>query len=234
MDSSQRSPGYQVATRHPRLSCLLYFTLHPPPKKEWEPQSGANERLIGIAHLIIAPLTLCLARLLVAPAVYTCMHTTGTACNCPTSSSSSRPGSTHTPTRLLVARAGCPSAVHQHPHQTAWSCGHLGGRHSEQHHSSRHQKQSSVSRSVHRACHQHAGIAGHWLATTNCSCSSFHVIMSQYEAAAALRHHTAASRTTASRTNASCTCAVFCTQPEVIADVLLRCHLQAAAHMMAA
>jgi hypothetical protein len=29
---------------------LLYCTLHAPLNKEWEPQSGANERLIGLLH----------------------------------------------------------------------------------------------------------------------------------------------------------------------------------------
>jgi hypothetical protein len=32
----------------PCNECLLYFVLHAPPNKEWEPPSGANKRLIGM------------------------------------------------------------------------------------------------------------------------------------------------------------------------------------------
>jgi hypothetical protein len=39
----------QTNTVNAMQQYLLYFTLHAPPNKEWEPQSGANERLIGKA-----------------------------------------------------------------------------------------------------------------------------------------------------------------------------------------
>jgi hypothetical protein len=53
----QPATAAAAATTHPHAhpqpllaTCLLYFTLHAPPNKEWEHQSGANERLMHFKH----------------------------------------------------------------------------------------------------------------------------------------------------------------------------------------